>query len=314
MPEITIRLLTEEDVPAARRISSLAFGTFLGLPEPEKVGVDVAYIGSRLTANPAGALAAEAEGVLVGSNLVTNWGSVGYFGPLTVLPDYQDQGIGSRLMEATMDLFTTWSVTHAGLLTFAHSTKHIGLYDKYGFWPRFLTAMMSKPVPPTAQQVPWSRYSGAAPHEREGIISACHEITNSIYNGFDVGVDLCAAHAQQLGDTVLLWDDDELVGFAVCHCGPGTEAGTGKCRIKFGAVSPGPKAGQHFDKLLDACEAFAISRGMTRLSAGTNLAREDSYIKLKGREFRTDSQAVAMQQSNKPGYNRPDVYVIDDWR
>ena len=314
MPEITIRLLTEEDVPAARRISSLAFGTFLGLPEPEKFGADVDYVGTRRKANPAGALAIEADGVLVGSNLVTNCGSVGYFGPLTVLPHYQDQGIGSRLMEATMELFAKWSVTHAGLLTFAQSPKHIGLYEKYGFWPRFLTAMMSKPVSPMAQQVPWSKYSEAARHEKDGILSACHEITNSIYSGLDVSLDLRAAQAQKLGDTVLMWDDDKLAGFAICHCGPGTEAGTDKCRIKFGAVRPAPTAGQHFDKLLDACEAYAISRGMTRLSGGTNLAREDSYVRMKARGFRTDSQAVAMQHFNKPGYNRPDVYVIDDWR
>lgn len=87
-----------------------------------------------------------------------------------------------------------------------------------------------------------------------------------------------------------------------------------RCRIKFGAVRPGPSAAQHFDGLLDACEAFAISRGMTRLSAGTNLAREDFYIRMKVKGFRTDSQAVAMQRFNEPSYNRPDVYAIDDWR
>ena len=91
-------------MPAARRISSLAFGTFLGLPEPEKFGADVDYIRNETYSRSGWCSCAEAEGVLVGSNLVTNWGSVGYFGPLTVLPDYQDQGIGSRLMEATMEL------------------------------------------------------------------------------------------------------------------------------------------------------------------------------------------------------------------
>ncbi len=33
---------------------------------------------------------------------------------------------------------------HAGLFTFAHSQKHVGLYQRFGFWPRFLTALMSK--------------------------------------------------------------------------------------------------------------------------------------------------------------------------
>jgi hypothetical protein len=32
------------------------------------------------------------------------------------------------------------------------------------------------------------------------------------------------------------------------------------------------------------------------------------------RGFRTTIQGVAMQRPNEPGYNRADVYLIDDWR
>ena len=314
MSEVTIRQLREDDVPAAKRIFSLAFGTFLGVPEPENFWSDIDYIGTRSKADPSGAFAAEVEGNLVGSNIATNWGSVGFFGPLTVLPDYQDRGIGSRLMEPIVELFSKWDVRHRGLFTFAHSPKHIGLYQKYGFWPRFLTAIMSKPVQPRGEQSQWSRYSEANEGEQESILRACHEITDAIYDGFDVGRELRAAQTQQLGDTVLLWDRDTLVGFGVCHCGPGTEAGTDTCLIKIGAIRPGSNAGQYFDQLLDACEAFGNSRGLSRLAAGTNLAREDSYLRMKAKGFRTDFQGVAMQSFNDPGYNRPDVYVIDDWR
>jgi hypothetical protein len=30
--------------------------------------------------------------------------------------------------------------------------------------------------------------------------------------------------------------------------------------------------------------------------------------------FRTTTQGVAMQLNADPGYNRPDVFLIDDWR
>ena len=314
MTQVTIRQLKEDDVPAARRIFSLAFGTFLGVPEPENFWADIDYIGTRWKADPSGSFAAEVEGNLVGSNIATNWGSVGFFGPLTVLPDHWNRGIGSRLMEPVMEVFSKWNVRHTGLFTFAQSPKHIGLYQKYGFWPRFLTAIMSKPVQPRGQQSQWSRYSEANESEQEGILRACREITDAIYSGFDVSRELDAAQAQQLGDTVLLWDRDTLMGFGVCHCGPGTEAGADTCLIKIGAIHPGSNAGQYFDELLDACEAFGASQGLSRLSAGTNLAREDSYLRMKAKGFRTDFQGVAMQSLNDPGYNRSDVYVIDDWR
>jgi hypothetical protein len=30
--------------------------------------------------------------------------------------------------------------------------------------------------------------------------------------------------------------------------------------------------------------------------------------------FRTEMTGVAMQKPNQPGYNRPDVFALDDWR
>ena len=70
---------------------------------------------------------------------------------------------------------------------------------------------------------------------------------------------------------------------------------------------------QRFDKLLDACEAFAASRGAT-VEAGVNLAREDAYRRMRARGYRVTMQGVAMQRPHADGFNRADVYVIDDWR
>jgi len=222
MEEVTIRQLREDEVLAARRISSLAFGTFLGVSETEDLRSDTNYIGTRLKADPTSAFAAEVEGSLVGSNIATNWGSVGTFGPLTVLPDYWDRGIGSRLMEPVVELFSKWDVKHRGLFTFAQSPKHIGLYQKYGFWPRFLSVVMSKSVNPRGEQGQWSRYSEANESDQRSLLNACYEITDAIYDGFDVERQFHAVQAQQLGDTVLLWHRDTVVGFGVSHCGPGT--------------------------------------------------------------------------------------------
>jgi len=33
-----------------------------------------------------------------------------------------------------------------------------------------------------------------------------------------------------------------------------------------------------------------------------------------GRGFRTELMGVAMQKANAPGFNRPGIYVLDDWR
>lgn len=304
-----IRPLTEADIPSARRILRLAFGTFAGAPDPENRRTDVDFIAPRWHADASTAFAAELDGELVGSNFAVRWGSVGFFGPLTVRPDLWGKGIGQRLMQPVMECFERWKVTQAGLFTFSDSAKHIALYQKFGFWPRFLTAIMSKEVQRAANPGRRSMYSDVSESEREAILHACNGLTNSLYPGLNVEREIRAVYAQGSGDTVLLWNDRDLAGFAVCHCGPGTEAGNDKCYIKFGAASS-----RHFDPLLDACEAFAASRSLTHLEAGMNLARHEAYRQMLDRGFQTTQQGVAMHRPNEPGYSRPDMYVIDDWR
>jgi GNAT superfamily N-acetyltransferase len=312
---LNIRALTERDLSAADRIISVAFGTFLGAPEPHNFWADLAYASTRWPADPTAAFGAECDGEIVGSNFATRWGSVGFFGPLTVRPDLWDLRIAQRLMDPIIECFDTWGVTHAGLFTFAQSPKHVGLYYRYGFRPRFLTAIMSKPVQMTTRcKSEWSAYSQISACERAESLKACHALTASIYPGLDVAREILAVQAQGLGETVLLHDGQDLVGFAVCHCGPGTEAGNQKCYVKFGAVKPGAAADAWFDQLLNACEELAATRSLARVEAGTNLARHEAYGKLRARGFRTDIQGVTMHRPNEEGYSRAGVYVIDDWR
>ncbi len=312
--DISVRPLQESDLPTADHIMRLAFGTFLGFPEPASFMGDASYVRTRWRADPTAAFGAEIGGELVGSNFATNWGSVGFFGPLTIRPDLWDRGVGKRLMEPIMNCFAGWGTAHAGLFTFAHSPKHLGLYQKFGFWPRFLTAIMSKPVERTASRPQWSLFSEVPLSERDGSLKACGELTDAVYEGLDVGREIRAVATQNLGDTGLLWDDARLEGLAVCHCGPGTEAGSGTCYVKFGAVRPSPTAERNFDRLLDACEEMAAENGLSRLAAGVNMARHEAYGRMLERGFRTDFQGVAMHRPNEPGYNRPGVYVMDDWR
>lgn len=311
--EVSIGALREDQLAEADRIFRLAFGTFLGLPDPMRFGGDSDFARTRWRADPGSVFAAQLEGKLVGSNFVVRWGSLGFFGPLTVRPDLWDRGIGHKLMDATTALFASWGVTHAGLFTFAHSPKHLAFYQKHGFWPRFLTEIMSKPVAPGKNSFSWQRFSQLPAERKADMLNQCREMTGLIYDGLDVGNEIRSVEAQKLGDTVLL-GDSRLEGLAVCHLGAGSEAGSGRCYVKFAAVRPGAAAGKNFGRLLAACEALAAAAGAEKLVAGVNLARHRAYRAMLNLGFKTDFSGVAMERDNKPGYNRPGVYLIDDWR
>jgi hypothetical protein len=312
---IATRPLVEADLPEAKRIFHLAFGTYLGLPDPMQFCPDRDYVRTRYLADPSAAVAAEMDDQLVGSNFVSHWGNVGFFGPLTVRPDLWDRGIARLMLEPTMDLLAKSGTTHAGLFTFAQSAKHVGLYRKFGFWPRFLTAIMSRPVSlPAPPSGGWARYSEVRPADRPGCLQASRELTHSIYDGLSVEREIQTVDKLQLGETVLLWESSQLAGLAICHCGANTEAGEGACYVKFGAVRSGTGASGRFERLLDACDALAAARNLQRIEAGVNMARHEAFSQMLARGFQTIIQGVAMHRPNEPGYSRSGVFVIDDWR
>src|SRR5262249_10568914 len=154
-----IRPLTEHDLAAARRILRIAFGTFLGAPDPENFWADLDYVYGRFAAEHVASFAAEADSELVGANFATRGGSVGVFGPITVRPDRQTQGVGRALVEAVSSQFDAWGTRHAGLFTFPQSAMHLALYQKFGFYARFLTAIMAAPARSVGKAGLWSRYS-----------------------------------------------------------------------------------------------------------------------------------------------------------
>lgn len=310
---IKITPLKENELEEADRIVRLAFGTFLGIPNPLDFMDDRNFITPRWRSPNTKVIAARDNGRLIGSNIATRWGSFGFFGPLTVLPEYWDRGVAQRLLDATMTVFDLWGIQRTGLFTFAHSPKHVGLYQKYGYWPGYLTALMTRTPEPAPTQQPSTLLSGLKKPEREQTIEACAKLTNKIDKGLDLNDEIRSVLKQRTGDVVLTQTRGALDGFAICLNGPGSEGGEKLCYIKFGATRPGPGADKRFDRLLEACESFAASRDAA-IEAGMNLAREGAFRQMRARGYRVMTQGVSMQRPHAAGFNRADAWVVDDWR
>jgi predicted N-acetyltransferase YhbS len=314
---LTVRPLAEADIAEAQRIIRVAFGTFLGAPDPETFWSDLDYARGRFGAEHVASFAAEEDGRLVGTNFATRWGSVGFFGPVTVRPDAWDDGAGQRLVQAACEAFDAWGLRHAGLFTFAQSAKHVWTYGKFGFHPRFLTAIMALPALPArgGGMRGAVRTSELPEAQRREIERGIRDLTEQLYPGLDLGAEIRTVLSRSLGDTVVLpGRNGQVDGFAVCHWGPASEAGANNLFVKFGAVRPGAGGEERFDALVDAYNALAATVGMANLLAGVNLGRDAAYRALQKRGFRTQIQGVTMHRPNEPGYSKPDLFVLDDWR
>jgi len=310
------RSLAKRDLPAAQRIVRRAFGAFRGAPDLETFWTDFDYVYGRFGAEHTAAFAADVDGDLAGVNFATRWGSVGFFGPLSIRPDLWDRGLAQPLVQAASEKFQSWGVSHAGLCTFPHSTKHVWLYQKFGFYPRFLTPVMAAPVKPgVARLPPFARHSELSAGERAQAEQASRELTDEIYEGLDLSAEIRTVAARNLGDTLLLWEGaSRLAGFAICHWGPASEAGQGCLFVKFGAARPGSGAEARFAALLEGCAGLAEAAAMPNVLAGVNTGREEAYRSMLTHSFRARMHVLAMHRPNEPGYSRPGCFVMDDWR
>ena len=118
----------------------------------------------------------------------------------------------------------------------------------------------------------------------------------------------------KIGDVIALADGSRVEGFAICHTGAGSEGGTKGLYVKFAMVRPGGGAAERFSRLLAACEAFAARRGVAQISAGVSTGRHHAYRLLLERGFRTQLMGVQMHRPWQDGYDRPDIFALDDWR
>jgi GNAT superfamily N-acetyltransferase len=315
---IQIGPLREAELEEAGRILRLAFGTFLNLANPLEFMGDRNFLSPRWRSRNVKVIAAREGKKLIGTNVATRWGSFAYFGPLTVLPAYWNRGVAQQLLVATTRVFDRWGVRHTGLFTFPHSPTHVGLYQKFGYWPGSLTALMR--LAPQAQLAisakgdkPAVLLSALSRNEREQAIKACAKLANGIEKGLDLTDEIRAVLAQRFSEVVLVYGRSALDAFAVCMHGAGSEGSATTLYVKFAAARAGAGCAYQFDSLLQAIEALALARG-AEVEAGVSLACEDAYLRMRSRGFRATTFGVAMQRPHGDGFNRPGNYLIGDWR
>lgn len=305
--------LHSADLSEASALVRLAFATYIDVPEPGEFWNDRDYVHNRWNAPHSRWFKAVIDERMVGVLCVSRWGSSAIVGPVAVHPDFWDRGIARRLMTTAVEQLDEWGVSHAGLMTFPDSPKHIGLYQRFGFWPASLIAILTRAVQghPVADNVV---HYGQPGTDSPSLKAACREITHNIASGLELSGEMDAVHQQNLGTTLMLVDEaGHPQAFAVCHFGPHSEAGAGVFYVKFAAVAPGPQAPLLFARLIAACDNAALQAGQTLLTVGVNTARQAAYRWLVDEGFRTDILGISMHRGGA-GYDHNDAWVLDDWR
>ena len=89
---------------------------------------------------------------------------------------------------------------------------------------------------------------------------------------------------------------------------------TGAGMVAGAEVAQGVNGEVEFRRLLAACGELAAERGLEKLLGGVNTARQEAWKAMLDSGWRGKMAGLVMQGLNEPGYNRPGVLLIDDWR
>jgi hypothetical protein len=204
---------------------------------------------------------------------------------VSVRPDLQGRGIGPRLVAGLLD--TAPDVPHAALYTFLDRPGHVRLYGRFRFVAHGEIDVLRRAPRP-----------GAPPAVAD--VEQARAIAGTVLAGLDLTRELRAATATAGVDG----------GFAACHHGPGTEAGSERLLVKC-AIARDADA---LDALLDAVEALASARGAPEIEIGVHGARTAARAALLGRGYEIAHSGLAMHRGGEPLTARSDALVLDDWR
>ena len=140
------------------------------------------------------------------------------------------------------------------------------------------------------------------------------KITNAIYRGLDVAKEVEIVDGLALGDTLLLENGRDLVGFAVYHTPCVSEAPTGALYVKYLAIDRARRKPEYLDHFLRALEQIGKEGGLHRIMVPVYCGYFAAYHALIERGYHVDFTMLRMKRGKQEDYENPADFVLDDWR
>jgi ribosomal protein S18 acetylase RimI-like enzyme len=326
-PLIKIRRVRKGDLTKVRDVVEQSFADFLERQlgtRPRHVFGGAQYVHHRWLMEPWGCFVAEeGEGKIVGAAVAVMWGTVGLLGPVAVLPNYQNQGIGKQLVTAGQGFFDENGATLQGLVTSPSSAKHLAFYQRFGYRPGGLLAITAKALDrreivqvtrPGRPALAVVRYSSLEEAKKKAVTLKLRRVTNALWRGLDLAKEVEIADGLALGDTLLLEKGREVVGFAIYHLPGVSEAPQGNLYVKFLAIDRRQRKPEHLAALLAAAEELAHQAGLQRVMAPVYTRYWAAYQTVLERGYQIESTMVRMKRGKQIPDEDPGDLVLDDWR
>jgi hypothetical protein len=225
-----------------------------------------------------------------------------------VRTEYQGAGTGKEIVTRGIEWLKTRGASVIGLETMPRTMDNIGFYSRLGFLPGRLT--ITTTLEAAYGDLPATLIGRLSPQARDDVLVQCRELVQRMLPGYDYTREIMLTHELSLGDTVLLYDGDTLIGFALAHTAPLVE---GRAREELRVLKLVLADESRFDDLVRAITDFARRSATRRIALrlqGEFLAAYHRVIALGGHVRWTDLRMSLADY----GERRPDRgLVLSNW-
>jgi GNAT superfamily N-acetyltransferase len=201
------------------------------------------------------------RGHIVAFNMVHQSGTEGWMGPLAVRTEFQGAGTGKEIVTRGVEWLKTRGASVIGLETMPRTMDNIGFYSRLGFLPGRLT--ITTTLEAAYSELPAVLIGRLSAQTRDDALAACRALVQRLLPGYDYTREITLTHELSLGDTVLLYDRDSLVGFALAHTAPLVE---GRAREELRVLKLVLEDESRFVDLVRAITDFARRSGTRRIA------------------------------------------------
>ena len=201
------------------------------------------------------------KGDIVAFNMVHHSDAEGWMGPLVVRTDLQGHGAGKEVVERGVAWLKEKGARIIGLETMPRTMDNIGFYSGLGFVPSRLTITLT--LDAKSSDEPVELLGRTSVQEREEVMVAIRQLVASVASGYDFTREIELTDSLSLGDTLLLRQKGDLVGFALCHTTPLVE---GRSRDELRVLKLVLASETLLDVALAALRDFAKRSGTRRVA------------------------------------------------
>ncbi|MBA3521245.1 MAG: GNAT family N-acetyltransferase [Gemmatimonadales bacterium] len=250
----------------------------------------------------------DADGQMVSFNMVHRSGTEGWMGPLAVRPDRQGEGIGSMMVRIGVDWLRSQGATTIGLETMPRTVDNIGFYSRIGLVPGHLTVTLVHEAP---RRPPASveRLSAAGPRAPERT-EECRRLTDDLLPGVDFTREIALTRELAIGDTALVRDGEELVGFALWHSTP---LAAGRPKDELRVLKLVARSMSALDRLLEALQASAGTERVGRVALRCQTEFSAAYLRLVTLGYRVHWTDLRMILGSQPQRAPREGVVMSNW-